>query len=256
MINAERFWTLVDKTSSQNSCWLWLGSINKSTGYGFSGKEPSHRIAWILVHGEIPRKICIRHTCDNRACVNPAHLFLDKAGGLRNGHIPWNKGQHRPVSEIFWEKVDKNGPILREDLGPCWIWTAGTFDTGYGQFTPIIPGERKISTGAHRVSYQLNYGPIPHGLFVLHHCDNPPCVRPDHLWLGTPGDNSRDAARKGRMPKGVAHSRPLAKLNEEKVRQIRKLLPILTLIQIGRLFSVDRETIRAIANGVTWKHVE
>lgn len=97
----------------------------------------------------------------------------------------------------FWAKVD------RSDADGCWEWTAHRSPKGYGAFT--ITGQ--TPTRAHRYAYTITYGPIPDGLMVLHACDNPPCVRPDHLWLGTASDNMRDAYTKGRksnMPATLA----------------------------------------------------
>lgn len=77
----------------------------------------------------------------------------------------------------------------------CWVWTAACDRYGYGQFA--VAGRR---LGAHRVSYVLHFGEIPAGLWVLHRCDNPRCVNPGHLFLGTAKDNTRDAMQKGRLP--------------------------------------------------------
>jgi hypothetical protein len=85
----------------------------------------------------------------------------------------------------FWAKVDKTTD--------CWLWTGGKHRQGYGQ----ISIARKMAL-AHRVSYELEVGPIPPGMSVLHKCDVPGCVRPDHLFTGTQKDNMADCARKGR----------------------------------------------------------
>jgi hypothetical protein len=95
------------------------------------------------------------------------------------------------VTERFWSKVDKSpghGPN-----GECWIWTASTFDNGYGQLK--VRGKNRK---AHRLAYEIQAGPIPEGLSVCHHCDNRPCIRLDHLFLGTPKENEQDKIAKGR----------------------------------------------------------
>lgn len=88
-----------------------------------------------------------------------------------------------PIADRFWPKVQKT------DV--CWLWIGAT-SAGYGR---IGRGRAKD----HEVSWELHNGPVPHGLWVLHKCDNPPCVRPDHLFLGTQSDNMKDAEAKGRL---------------------------------------------------------
>lgn len=114
--------------------------------------------------------------------------------------------RNRTLAERFWAKVNKDGPTPAHcpDLGPCWLWTGAKNAKGYGSIGSS-GGRAGRNLYAHRVSWELHQGAIPNGLWVLHHCDNPPCINPAHLWLGTASDNMYDMTRKGR---NVSHTHP------------------------------------------------
>lgn len=146
----------------------------------------------------------------------------------------------------FWNKVDKG---TRHD--GCWLWT-GTTLSGYG----TIRGEGKPRVATH-VSWFLHHGEWPNdlGLWVLHKCDNPPCVNPAHLFLGTQQDNMRDSAKKGR--KAVGEAAGGAKLTEADVRAIRRacLAGDMTREELGKKFGVHPNTIGNVVTRKTWAHV-
>ena len=107
---------------------------------------------------------------------------------------------------------------------------------------------------AHRVAWELYRGPIPAGLRVLHHCDNPRCVNPDHLYLGTQRDNMRDCQQRGREPdrKGVQNGH--SKLTEDQVRFIRR--SALPAAKMAALLGVCRTAVGEVRRGRNWKHVD
>lgn len=121
------------------------------------------------------------------------------------------------TNDSFWAKVDKSSG--------CWTWTGHADRDGYGR---IMVDGRLVRT--HRLSYEIAYGRIPDGMFVCHTCDNPRCVRPDHLWLGTHQDNVTDMVNKGRQPRRPAGTikdqrgdrSPVAKLTWAIVDDIRR----------------------------------
>jgi hypothetical protein len=179
------------------------------------------------------------------------------------------------VKARFWAKVNKTDG--------CWGWTGASDCRGYGSIR--IGGRYEPQVGAHRLSWVIHRGEISEGLFVLHRCDNPNCVRPDHLFLGTHQDNMNDMAEKkraasgethgsrtcpGRLPSGDSHwthahpesrlfgeSNGIAKLTENQVREIRSKYSFrkYTTKMLALEYGVGETTIKLIRYGKAWRHV-
>jgi len=147
-------------------------------------------------------------------------------------------------ADRFWSKVDPGSD--------CWLWTAHTQKAGYGQFT-VAKGQ---FFGAHCVSFALTKGAIPPGMSVCHHCDNPPCVNPDHLFLGTQSDNAYDMLAKGRARRARGVEHPSARLTEDDVRTIRLTPPDRGRTRrLAEAYGVSTHAMRAVLSGKTWAHV-
>ncbi len=160
--------------------------------------------------------------------------------------------KRQTLAERFWPRVEKTDG--------CWLWKGGKFPNGYGQIW-----HNGKTRGIHRVAWELQVGPIPDGLFVLHHCDVKNCVRvhSEHLFLGTPKDNSKDMAAKGRAgpqkfpwlwagEKSANH-----KLTSEQVAQIRAIVKVRRQPsdeKIGKLFGVHRVMINRIRLRKSWAY--
>jgi len=131
----------------------------------------------------------------------------------------------------------------------CWIWTGGLLRGGYGSFEIKCRPNRECGQ-AHRVSWRIHCGTIPAGMMVLHRCDVPRCVNPDHLFLGTQKDNMQDMSRKGR----ASTERHNTKLTETDVAEIRATHKPKygALSQMARKYGVHAITIRRILNGKSW----
>lgn len=153
------------------------------------------------------------------------------------------------VEERFWSKVDKTNE--------CWVWLGTRTEFGYGQFR--FEGHTRK---AHRVAWTLANGPVPNDRpNVLHRCDNPPCVRPEHLFVGTLSDNSQDCAAKGRLrlQQSDAHhfgtENHRGKLTDEDVAAIRGLRHVYKAGHLARYFPVTPHHIRLLWNGKQRTHV-
>lgn len=140
----------------------------------------------------------------------------------------------------LWRFVDRRGP------DECWLWKGAGGAYGFIR----VKGKNLY---AHRVSWVLENGEIPDGLWVLHRCDVPRCVNPKHLFLGTSQDNADDCTTKGRRPIGERNG--LHKLTVFKVREMRILREQgRSLYQLAKMFSVTPQTVHAVVRNEVWKH--
>lgn len=200
--------------------------------------------------GEIPYGYC-QCGCGRKTNIMTArgHFSKEKLGKPKK-YCTGHRGV-KPLEERFWEKVEKSDG--------CWEWKGVVNEKGYGVINRGRGGEGNIL--AHRLSWELHHGAIPegegyHGICVLHKCDNPSCVNPDHLFIGTNQDNIDDMVKKQRHRRG--ETKPLAKLTDEIVKEMRRLRETesLTFREIAKRFDIGQIAAFNAVRRYTWKHVE
>lgn len=226
-----RFWSRVAR-QEPDACWPWTGAKNGKRGefvigsrlHGTGVRYFPHRLSYFITNG-IEGDFLIFHKCGNLLCCNPSHL--------------------RPLrtpADTFWHFTQRGDG--------CWLWTGGVQSKGYGTFsfddTPFY---------AHRFSYELHKGAIPSGMCVCHHCDTPRCVNPEHLFLGTPKDNSVDMAAKGRSVSGDRCH--WARLTSSQVIELRSLFATgqWTGKQLAERYGISPTHVYACAHRRFWTHI-
>ena len=230
--DAARFWSKVQKT---DSCWLWTGGNRNAPVFNCHGHGVHYsagRVAYVLKHGNLADKTRVFHTCGNKRCVRPEHLV---AGSRRTPE---------QLRELFFTGFTKqpNG---------CWEWNKRRTN-GYGRF----PRQSGNEIHAHVYSWELHHGKIPRGKIVCHRCDNPPCVNPEHLFLGSSKDNSRDMAAKGRCNPRRGTFHPCNKLSETDVLAIRREYAIGEPMEsLSKKFKVTLSVVWHILHKKSWKHL-
>jgi hypothetical protein len=211
----------------ENGCWTLGAYGGNRAQIRYRGKNFSARtLLWEQLHGKIPAGRQLRADCRDKKCVNPFHCRV--ASGTMEQRLE------------TWSKKKENG---------CIEWFGCVGGGGYGLIRVL--GK---NYPAHRVAYSLRHGKIPKGMVVCHHCDNPPCVNVDHLFLGTVQDNATDMVEKGRANCGVDHHSH--KLNPEKVLQIRsRYQEGESVCSLSKEFGIGPTSTQKVIDRVTWKHV-
>lgn len=193
-------------------------------------------------------------------CLQCGSVFHRWSSDLRRGNGKYCshrcRSKHRYILNPYlchpspYERFFRN-ISFSSHVQDCWIWEGLKNKGGYGR---IVVNQKEIP--AHRYSYILHKGSIPPKHFVCHHCDNPSCVNPEHLFMGTPSENSRDRHKKGMHRDDTGSKHPMALLDEEKVQTIRLLLKDGKQGSIlAKKFGVSSACIYSIKSRKTWKHI-
>lgn len=186
------------------------------------------------------RKVCSVAKCDSAAeavgmCSKHYQRYRNR------GSVEDRIGDQAPPDVRFWRLVDRGAD------DECWLWLGTKLPQGYGNFI-LRSG---VTLRAPRFSYELNVGPIPPKMHVLHKCDDPRCVNPKHLFLGSNRANVDDKLRKQRQARGERSG--VARLTEEQVRQI--ILDGRSHRDIARSHGIGKSTVGAIKTGKAWSHI-
>lgn len=226
----QRFFEKI-RIDPETGCWIWTAAKNlKGCGiFRINQKNIfAHHFAWKLYNGKINENDFIKHKCNNYSCVNPDHLYI-------YNHSNENR---------FWKRVKKTST--------CWNWIGYKNPQGYGRFWV-----NKKMVRTYRFSYELHFGPIQKNKFVCHKCDNPSCVNPNHLWLGTVLDNSNDMINKNRDKKARGEKNCNSKLTKEQVLKIRsEYIPRkVSAYKLAKKYNVNVNTIQKILYRKLWTHI-
>jgi hypothetical protein len=221
----------LSKLDPDTGCLIWTGPKGGRGGEGDGeipvpgkGNQSAHIAAWEFINGLRPEGFKIYRTCGNKLCIAVQHMFLFKASAIENN--------------IEGQLDHLKRRIIVNSITGCWEWQ-GAKSKGYGR---LQIGKRQVS--AHCLMWKCTHGET-NGLHVLHRCDNPCCVNPVHLYLGTHAENMRDKVNK---------SRTASKLNADAVRDIRtsKLSPK----ELAEKYKVNISIIYGVLSRRTWKHIE
>jgi len=269
------FWKKVDRSGGPNACWPWIAKAKTGAGRGIVrvNKQPlaAPRVAYELVVGALPLDVLLYPTCQNPACVNPAH---QKVGTQSEAQAHAYAAKHGPVSREdrklrqrvanptvgarhyptlteeeaarFWSHVD------RKTSEECWPWTGATFWYGHGAFKLTRPDFKRVLR-AHRIAYVLSNGYVSTNKLVRHTCDNPPCCNPAHLIDGTQVQNTADRKERMRCNHAYGEGHGNHFLSAAQVEEIRTKLKAGALqAALAAEYQVHPTTISSIKTRKTW----
>lgn len=217
---------------------------------------PRCGIVFFVKHSHIHRRRYCSRACSGNGQVT---LICDGCGVSFKRYVSLVQPTRNFCSSACYHRCSDAATLLMRRVTKtemCWTWGGARDRHGYG--TTVLGG-RNGKTGrsimTHRLSWLVHIGPIPKGMCVCHHCDNRACVRPDHLFLGTPGDNSRDAAAKDRIAFGMRNGN--CKLTDSRVIAIRSQYASgqTTQLALAEQYGVSESLIWAIVHRKIWQRV-
>jgi len=264
----DRFWKKIDFPDDLvDGCWNWTGYKDK---YGFGTimvnkqRIAIHRFSYMIFKGYMKNSSStVKHICDNNLCVNPAHLLsgndcqnnkinkFSETSNLIHGFpvLNYNFCDDNNINSLiinrFWKKIDFPKDLIHD----CWNWNKYTCRSGYGNFRAFPRSTGKPRFRAHVFSYKIFKGNFEKGLEVRHTCDNPACVNPAHLLIGTSQQNSQDMVDRNRQSR-------IFKLSDETVKEIlNDLILGKSTTELAKQHNVVHSTINAFSIGRTRKHI-
>lgn len=191
-----------------------------------------------------PTALCVCQACNKEFYIAPNRLRYGEGKYCSRGC--GYTAKRVDLNERFWPKVQKSDT--------CWIWLGSRAGGGYGRIN--IDGTNKP---AHQIAWEMENGPLPEGQEICHICDNPPCVRPSHLFAGTRKENVQDMIRKGRrspLASGKGDRHGMAKLTTEKVTVIIQRYSVGESPKaLAEEFGISRAHLHGIVKGRTWRHI-
>jgi len=237
------------RVDSEAGCWSFGCGHQQYGQTNIEGKTRLvSRLVGALVLGGVGQyQVC--HTCGNKLCIKPEHLsLLPKKGRIRRnkGLGCGAPGRPRVKASVFSRLMAR---VVRDEVTGCWNYQGGQTKRGYGRLRIEDRYE-----GAHRVMAEMVYGDVE-GFFVCHKCDNPACVNPVHLFVGTHMDNVRDSMAKGRRLEGEKHGGH--KLTLPQVLEVRSnyFRRVKGIRQMAKELKVTQGTLYCVVRGKTWRHV-